>query len=325
MARHVHARTGSRNLCLAGGVALNCVGNARVLRDGPFENIWIEPAAGDAGGALGVALFIWYQLLQNERCPRRRDSQHGSLLGPRASDVEIRALLEDVGAVYREFDSDETLCDAVAELIATENVVGWFQDRMEFGPRALGSRSILGDARSPRMQSIMNLKIKFRESFRPFAPSVLESRAPEYFAMQPGEESPYMLLVAPLLDSRRLPIKGADDLTGLDLRKRVRSVIPAVTHVDYSARVQTVDPERYQRYTHLLESFERKTGCPAIINTSFNVRGEPIVCRPEEAYRCFVATDMDALVLERFVLVKNEQANPRPVGREGYLAQFELD
>jgi carbamoyltransferase len=324
-ARHVHARTGSRNLCLAGGVALNCVGNARVLREGPFENVWIQPAASDAGGALGVALFIWYQLLQNERSPERPDSQHGSLLGPRASDAEIRALLEGVGAVYREFDSDEALCDAVAELIATENVVGWFQDRMEFGPRALGSRSILGDARSPRMQSIMNLKIKFRESFRPFAPSVLESRAPEYFSMQPGEESPYMMLVAPLLDSRRLPIEGADDLAGLDLLKRIRSVIPAVTHVDYSARVQTVDPERHKRYTRLLAAFERKTGCPVIINTSFNVRGEPIVCRPEEAYRCFVATDMDVLVLERFVLLKNEQPSPSPHGREAYLGQFDLD
>jgi carbamoyltransferase len=211
-------------------------------------------------------------------------------------------------------------------LITGENVVGWFQDRMEFGPRALGSRSIIGDARNPRMQSVMNVKIKFRESFRPFAPSVLHDRAHEFFEMRPGEESPYMLLVAPVRDSQRLPAtSGLQEQTGIDRLKQLRSVVPAVTHVDYSARVQTVDPERHHRYALLLKAFERQTGCPVIINTSFNVRGEPIVCRPEEAYRCFMATNMDVLVLERFVLLKDEQPDAHTFSREEYLAQFSLD
>jgi carbamoyltransferase len=325
-ARHAHAKTGSRNLCLAGGVALNCVGNGRILREGPFENVWIQPAAGDAGGALGVALFIWHQLLDKPRVACARDSQHGSLLGPRAADGDIRSFLKGIGAVYHEFDSDEMLCEAVADLITGENVVGWFQDRMEFGPRALGSRSIIGDARNPRMQSVMNVKIKFRESFRPFAPSVLHDRAHEFFEMRPGEESPYMLLVAPVRDSQRLPAtSGLQEQTGIDRLKQLRSVVPAVTHVDYSARVQTVDPERHHRYALLLKAFERQTGCPVIINTSFNVRGEPIVCRPEEAYRCFMATNMDVLVLERFVLLKDEQPDAHTFSREEYLAQFSLD
>jgi carbamoyltransferase len=325
-ARHVHAQTGSRNLCLAGGVALNCVGNGRILREGPFEHIWIQPAAGDAGGALGVALFIWHQLLDKPRVPHEGDAQHGSLLGPRAADTEIRAFLDGAGAVYREYGSDQALCDDVADLIAGEKVIGWFQDRMEFGPRALGSRSIIGDARSPQMQSVMNVKIKFRESFRPFAPSVLRDRAHEYFQMRPGEDSPYMLLVAPVCGSVRLPVdEGNGRLFGIDQLKQLRSTVPAITHVDYSARVQTVDPARHRRYACLLKTFERKTGCPVIINTSFNVRGEPIVCRPEEAYRCFMATNMDALVLERFVLLKEQQPNTQAFEREKYLAQFALD
>jgi carbamoyltransferase len=325
-ARHVHKETGMRNLCLAGGVALNCVGNGRILREGPFENVWIQPAAGDAGGALGVALFIWHQLLDNPRVPREGDAQKGSLLGPRAGDVEIRAFLNATGAVYAEYDSDETLCDAVADLIAQEKVVGWFQDRMEFGPRALGSRSIIGDARSPKMQSVMNVKIKFRESFRPFAPSVLRDRVHEYFEMRPGEDSPYMLLVAPVRPDKRLPTNGRErELTGIDRLKLLRSVVPAITHTDFSARVQTVDPERHRRYATLLRAFERQTGCPVIVNTSFNVRGEPIVCRPQEAYRCFMATNMDALVLERFVLLKGRQPAARDVSAEEYLAQFALD
>jgi carbamoyltransferase len=325
-ARHVHAQTGMRNLCLAGGVALNCVGNGRILRDGPFENIWIQPAAGDAGGALGVALFTWYQLLDNPRSPRQFDSQQGSLLGPRATAGEIRTFLDSKGAVYQEFDSDEALCDHVADLIANEHVIGWFQDRAEFGPRALGSRSILGDARSPKMQSTMNVKIKFRESFRPFAPSVLRDRAHEYFQMRQGEDSPYMLLVAPVQEAKRLPAnEDAGKLFGIDQLNQLRSVVPAITHVDYSARVQTVDPERHRRYAALLQAFERKTGCPVIINTSFNVRGEPIVGRPQDAYRCFMATNMDALVLERFVLLKARQPDAHAIGREAYLAQFALD
>jgi carbamoyltransferase len=325
-ARHAHARTGMKRLCLAGGVALNCVGNGRILREGPFEDVWIQPAAGDAGGALGVALFIWHQLLDQPRDAAATDTQSGSLLGPRYEGSEIRAFLDSVGAVYREYSDDAALCEAVADLIAGERVVGWFQGRMEFGPRALGSRSIIGDARSEKMQSTMNLKIKFRESFRPFAPSVLRDRAHEFFEMRQGQDSPYMLLVAPVQASQRLHVNGAEThLSGIDKLKVVRSTIPAVTHVDHSVRVQTVDPDRHDRYYTLLRAFERKTGCPVIINTSFNVRGEPIVCRPAEAYRCFMATNIDALVLERFVLLREEQPNARNIDRDEYLAQFELD
>ncbi len=325
-ARHVHAETGQRNLCLAGGVALNCVGNGRILREGPFDNIWIQPAAGDAGGALGVALFIWHQLLGNARTPVQPDGQQGSLLGPRASPDAIKTFLDKVGAVYEEQPDDGALCDTVADLMVDEKVIGWFQGRMEFGPRALGARSIIGDARSSRMQSVMNLKIKFRESFRPFAPSVLRDSVDDYFEMRPGEDSPYMLLVAPVQDHRRLEQStGGRDVRGLDKLKVPRSDIPAVTHVDYSARVQTVDKERNGLYAELIRAFEKKTGCPVVINTSFNIRGEPIVCTPEHAYRCFMSTNMDVLVLERFVLLKSAQPNATAVGSEEYLAQFELD
>jgi carbamoyltransferase len=326
MARHVHRLTGQKNLCLAGGVALNCVGNGRILREGPFERIWIQPAAGDAGGALGVALFIWYQLLDNPRRVGKLDSQYGSLLGPRYAESEIRTYLDSAGAVYHHYKDERTLCDKVAELLATENVVGWFQGRMEFGPRALGSRSILGDARSTNMQSVMNLKIKFRESFRPFAPSVLEEKAPEYFGLRPGQESPYMLLVAPVNENKRKKLNGEEiGLQGIEKLKLPRSVVPAITHVDYSARVQTIDAARHGRYRTLVEMFEKKTGCPVIINTSFNVRGEPIVCTPQDAYRCFMATNMDVLVVEDFVLLKSEQPQKGDFGREEYLAQFSLD
>ena len=325
-ARHVHAETGQRNLCLAGGVALNCVGNGRILREGPFENVWIQPAAGDAGGALGVALLIWHQLLGNSRTPIQPDGQQGSLLGPRSSPDAIRIFLGKVGAVYEEQPDDAALCETVADLMANEKVVGWFQGRMEFGPRALGARSIIGDARSVKMQSVMNLKIKFRESFRPFAPSVLRDSVDEYFEMRPGEDSPYMLLVAPVQDHRRLTDSASGhDARGLDKLKVPRSDIPAVTHVDYSARVQTVDAERNGLYAELIRAFEKKTGCPVVINTSFNIRGEPIVCTPEHAYRCFMSTNMDVLVLERFVLLKSAQPNATAVGSEEYLAQFELD
>jgi carbamoyltransferase len=325
-ARHVHARTGLKRLCLAGGVALNCVGNGRILREGPFDDVWIQPAAGDAGGALGVALFIWYQLLGHPREVSAPDAQFGSLLGPRYQDSDIRAYLDSAGAVYTEFESDEALCGAVADLIASERVVGWFQDRMEFGPRALGARSIIGDARSRAMQSTMNLKIKFRESFRPFAPAILKERVGEFFQMRQDEDSPYMLLVAPVQESQRVAENGASaGLTGIEKLKLERSTIPAVTHVDYSVRVQTVDPQRHGRYYQLIKSFESKTGCPVIINTSFNVRGEPIVCTPAQAYRCFMATNMDVLVLERCVLLKDKQPESRLIGREEYLAQFALD
>lgn len=323
-ARHVHAQTGSKNLCLAGGVALNCVGNGRILRDGPFERIWIQPAAGDAGGALGVALYIWHQLLDRPRTVEPRDAMRGSLLGPAFTQDEICAVLDRKGAKYTLYEDDESLCAAVADLMAQEQVVGWVQGRMEFGPRALGSRSIIGDARSPSLQSTMNLKIKFRESFRPFAPVVLEERVDDYFEMAPGTESPYMLLVAPVKATRRVG-SGNGHLRGLDKLKMQRSDIPAVTHVDYSARVQTVDAERHGRFYQLVRAFERKTGCPVIINTSFNVRGEPIVCTPEHAYRCFMATNMDVLVLERAVLRKSEQPASRTFDGDEFLAAFQPD
>jgi carbamoyltransferase len=322
-ARFAHEQSGSKHLCLAGGVALNCVGNGRILREGPFEQLWIQPAAGDAGGALGTALFIWHQLLDNPRTPLPHDSQHGSLLGPAFAEAEIERFLVAAGADYTRCESDEALCDMVADLLAREKVVGWFQGRMEFGPRALGSRSILGDARSRSMQSVMNVKIKFRESFRPFAPSVLAERTSEYFDMPPDQESPYMLLVAPVQAAQRMGANGQAERRGLDKLKTVRSTVPAVTHVDDSARVQTVDRQRHGRFRQLLERFAAKTGCPLVINTSFNVRGEPIVCTPQDAYRCFQATHMDALVLERFVLVKPDGAATLP--DEAYLSQFALD
>jgi carbamoyltransferase len=322
IARHAHRKTGIPNLVMAGGVALNCVGNGRILREGPFDGFWIQPAAGDAGGALGAALFTWHQLLGKPRHNGGRDVQQGSLLGPRAREDEVRSFLDSVGAVYRHYDDEEKLCDRVAELIASENVVGHMGGRMEFGPRALGSRSILGDARSPKMQSVMNLKIKFRESFRPFAPSVLQEDAHEWFEMEPGQESPYMLLVAPVKADKLKPVDPGK--TGLEKLKQERSTIPAVTHVDNSARVQTVDPERFPRYYGIIKAFKEKTGCPVVINTSFNVRGEPIVCTPADAYRCFMATNMDALVIEGFVLLKEDQPDVE-VDREAYLSRFELD
>ena len=324
-ARHVHALTGMKDLCLAGGVALNCVGNGRILREGPFERIWIQPAAGDAGGALGVALLIWHQLLDQPRQANPADSQSGSHLGPCFESLEIRAVLDREGAVYEEFSDEDALLDRVTDLMVEEKVVGWMQGRMEFGPRALGARSIIGDARSTQMQSVMNLKIKFRESFRPFAPSVMEEHASEYFCLKEDESSPYMLLVAPVQEDKTVPVGDTSATTGLDKLKVQRSVIPAVTHVDYSARVQSVDEARYGRYYRLISRFRDKTGCPVIINTSFNIRGEPIVCTPEQAHHCFLGTDMDVLVVEDFVLLKENQPRHRLVDREQYLSQFELD
>ena len=328
MVRHVHEETGMKDLVLAGGVALNCVANGRALREGPFENIWIQPAAGDAGGALGAAEFVWYQLLDNPReATGVTDSQKGSLLGPAWSDEQIREFLDGVGAVYEHYDSEEKLVDAVAGAIADEKVVGHMAGRMEFGPRALGNRSILGDPRSEKMQSVMNLKIKFRESFRPFAPSVMREHVESWFQMRPQEDSPYMLLVAPVQDSRRRP--EPDDVAGLEgidrLLKVIRSEVPAITHVDYSARVQTVDPERHGRYYRLIERFHEKTGCPVVINTSFNIRGEPIVCTPENAYRCFLATNMDVLVMEDVVLRKEDQPHAAQHDIDEYVSQFDLD
>lgn len=323
MARHLHAQTGLKNLCLAGGVALNCVGNGRLLREGPFENIWIQPAAGDAGGALGAALFTWHQLLERPRTPGARDSQRGSLLGPDFSAAEIEATLRGAGAVWRRAADEAALCAETARLIADGKVVGWVQGRMEYGPRALGGRSILGDARSADMQATMNLKIKFRESFRPFAPVVLAEHAADWFALPRGAESPYMLLVAPVREDRRRASSGG--AAGLARVNEVRSELPAITHVDYSARVQTVDAERHPRFRRLLEAFQRATGCPAMINTSFNVRSEPIVCTPADAYRCFMATDMDALVVGDFILRKEEQPAANRVDARAHLRNFETD
>lgn len=324
--RHVHKLTGMKNLCMAGGVALNCVANGRLLREGPFENIFVQPAAGDAGGALGAALFTWHQLLDKPRTTKPRDLQSGSLLGPRPQEDEIRRFLDQRKVPYHFYENEDELCDKVADLIASEKVCGWVQGRMEFGPRALGCRSIIGDPRSSKMQEQMNVKIKFRESFRPFAPSVLEEKVDEYFDMRPGEQSPYMLMVAPVKESKRLAVNGqTDNLFGIDKLKVLRSVVPAITHVDFSARVQTVDPDRHGRYYKLIKAFERRTGCPVMINTSFNVRGEPIVCTPQDAYRCFMGTNMDVLVLERFVLLRTEQPGGDQLRNEDYLAQFALD
>ncbi len=325
-ARHVHTQTGLKNLVLAGGVALNCVGNGRVLREGPFTNVWIQPAAGDAGGALGTALFIWHQLLDNPRTPSTVDAQHGSLLGPAFSDDAIVEEFDRLGAVYITCASEEQLCEDVAALLAQEKVVGWFEGRMEFGPRALGARSILGDPRSEKMQSVMNLKIKFRESFRPFAPCVLREHVDEYFQMRPREDSPYMLLVAPVRDEIKTALEsGYDQAFGIEKLNYRRSTIPAVTHVDYTARVQTVDEVRNPLFHRLLTKFHEKTGCAVLINTSFNVRGEPIVGTPHDAYRCFLGTDLDVLVVGRQILLKEDQKQAAAGERDRYLAQFKLD
>ena len=322
MARYAHQLTGMKHLCLAGGVALNCVGNGKLLREGPFEDIWVQPASGDAGGALGAALFTWYQLLEKPRTAKAEDSMQGSYLGPEPDDESTRAFLEREKAKFRHIPNETKLCDEVAGLIASEKVVGWVNGRMEFGPRALGARSILGDARSEKMQTQMNMKIKFRESFRPFAPSVIEERAADWFQIEHKHRSPYMLVVAPVLEKHRENSKG-NGKTGLDRVKERRSCLPAITHVDYSARMQTVG--QGTRYRKLLEAFERKTGSPVIINTSFNVRGEPIVCTAEEAYRCFLNTDMDALVIGNFLLLKEENAAASGTARAEYLKGFELD
>jgi carbamoyltransferase len=325
-ARHLHRETGMKNLVLAGGVALNCVGNGRVLREGPFDNIWIQPAAGDAGGALGTAQFIWHQLLDHPRRVSGTDGMQGSLLGPHFDDDQIATVLDAAGARYTTHADDESLCAAVSTMLADEKVVGWFQGRMEFGPRALGNRSILGDARSPRMQTVMNLKIKFRESFRPFAPLVLREEVDRYFQMRPFEDSPYMLLVAPVREEHRVAMPPeADGAFGIEKLRYARSTIPAVTHVDHSARVQTVDDGRNPLLHRLLTAFHRRTGCPVLVNTSFNVRGEPIVCTPEDALRCFLATDMDVLVMGRSVVLKSEQARVDAQVRREHLAQFQLD
>jgi carbamoyltransferase len=322
MARHAHKETGQRNLCLAGGVALNCVANSRILGEGPFENIWMQPAAGDAGGALGAALFAWHQYLENHRVTDGgRDLQQGSYLGPHFQNGYIRDFLNRKNIPYTEL-CEGAIPEKIADLIADQNVIGWFQGRMEFGPRALGSRSIIGDARSPKMQEVMNLKIKFRESFRPFAPSIVKERVSDFFEI--SVESPYMLLVAPVKkELRREMSKEEQTLFGINKLNVTRSAIPAVTHIDYSARLQTVDKHDNPLYYQLLAKFDEKYRCPVIINTSFNVRGEPIVCTPDDAYLCFMRTNMDYLIMGNYLIAKKGQ---KSLDNDiDWLKQYELD
>ncbi|HEY9422102.1 MAG TPA: carbamoyltransferase C-terminal domain-containing protein, partial [Thermoanaerobaculia bacterium] len=326
LARHAREITGKRHLCMAGGVALNCVANGVLLREGIFEDIWIQPAAGDAGGALGAPLAVWHNALGNPRTVavsngKRRDAMRGSLLGPDFPRDQIKEFLDFHGYPYEEL-SDGDWARRIAEVIAGENVIGLCQGRMEFGPRALGGRSIIGDARSPKMQSVMNLKIKYRESFRPFAPSVMEERVSDYFELD--RPSPYMLLVADVVERRRIPKRGDErDLPIQEWVNRPRSDVPAITHVDYSARIQTVSREDSPRYHAILSEFEKLTGYGVIVNTSFNVRGEPIVCTPEDAYRCFMRTEMDYLVLGPFLLDK--KAQPALEEKGDWRQEFQLD
>lgn len=322
IARQAHSETGSKNLCMAGGVALNCVGNGRILREGPFERMWIQPAAGDAGGALGVALALWYRYLENERTvPAGSDAMQAALLGPQFSGDEIASFVQEQGAVAHRMEDDD-LPKRIAAVLAEGKVVGWFQGRMEFGPRALGGRSILGDPRSEETQSVMNLKIKFRESFRPFAPSVLREYVHEFFELD--ADSPYMLQVAPVKEARQIAMSNSEQqLFGIEKLNVSRSDMPAITHVDYSARVQTVCRQDNPRYYDLIKAFQDITGYPVVVNTSFNVRGEPIVCTPEDAYRCFMRTKMDYLVLGNYVLDKQEQ--PEWGEEVDWREEFELD
>jgi carbamoyltransferase len=339
MALHAHRVTGMKKLCMAGGVALNCVGNGRILREGPFEDIWIQPAAGDAGGAVGIALAIWHRYLGNSRAsaesngawrssrncngtiPSYDDGMKGAFLGPRNTREEIEEFLDSHNLPYKKFRLDE-LPEAVAELLEEGKVIGLHQGRMEFGPRALGARSIIGDARSPSMQSVMNLKIKYRESFRPFAPTVLREHLSDWFEM--NTDSPYMLLVADIAKSRRRQMTAEEEVSwGIDKLNAIRSEVPAVTHVDYSARVQTVRRETNPLYWEIIEAFRKRTGCPVIVNTSFNVRGEPIVCSPQDSYRCFMRTQMDVLVLETCVLFKSDQ--PAFADNSDWRQEFALD
>jgi carbamoyltransferase len=328
MATFACEETGKKNLCLSGGVALNCVANGKLHAQKIFENIWIQPASGDAGGALGAALFVNYQLLSRERKLDRHDSMSGSYLGPSFSNSEISSFIQENGACSTFYENEDDLLSFVAEAIKDGKIIGWFQGRMEFGPRALGCRSIIGDARSEKTQTQMNLSIKYRESFRPFAPSVLEEKTADYFDLD--APSPYMLLVAPIREEIRTPLSKKDQevMTAPDLLKRVRlkrSSLPAITHVDYSARVQTVSENRNGRYYRLIKKFDEITGTGVIVNTSFNVRGEPIVHTPEDAYRCFMATEMDILVLENHVLIKSEQPIENQVSKDHHIEQFELD
>ena len=322
MARFARKETNEKNLCIAGGVGLNCVANGKLLKSGIFENIWIQPASGDAGGALGAAMCAWHMYLKKERRALKKDSQKGSLLGPSFSSEEIKKFLENNNIPYREESEFDKLVEEIVNFIIDGKVVGWFSGRMEFGPRALGSRSILGDARNEEMQKKLNLKIKFRESFRPFAPSVLNEETSKWFELE--VESPYMLLVANVKEDKCLPVKEElEKKQGFEKLYVKRSLVPAITHVDFSARVQTVDKDRNPKYYQLIKKFYEKTQCPVIINTSFNVRGEPIVCTPEDAYKCFMRTNMDILVLENFILHKENQ--PEWKEEKDWREIYELD
>ena len=328
MARYAKEITGADYLCMAGGVALNCVANGKLFRAGIFKDIFIQPAAGDAGGALGAALFVHYQLLNNERKADPGDSMQGSWLGPKFSNDQVRAELDEIGAAYEFIEDEGKLLEVVANEVASEKVIGWFAGRMEFGPRALGARSLIGDARSPIMQAQMNLRIKFRESFRPFAPVVLREDVGKYFDHE--AESPYMLIVADVRkdQQRQLSAEETAAMNDPDLRKRVnvpRSTIPAVTHVDMSARLQTIDERRHGRFYRLMREFKKQTGCGVMINTSFNIRGEPIVCTPTEAFKCLQATDMDVLVVENFILRKSAQKQLSEAEKQKYVQSFKLD
>lgn len=324
LAKWAKKETGKSNLCLAGGVALNCVGNGKILKEKIFDKVWIQPAAGDAGGSLGCALDYYFDTLGNTRNinSNKLDMMKGSYLGPKFSDNETKNYLDSVNAKYKKYDNFDELVEYVADKLADGNVVGWHQGRMEFGPRALGARSIIGDSRNREMQSVMNLKIKYRESFRPFAPSVLREKANEWFEL--NEDSPYMLLVAPVKKEKCFKMTDEQEkLFGIEKLNIIRSEIPSVTHIDYSARIQTVHEESNPKYYQLIKKFEEKTGCPVIVNTSFNVRGEPIVCSPEDSYRCFMRTEMDVLVIDNYVLLKNEQPKFQDSG--DWKNEFELD
>ena len=306
IAYSLRKETGIENLCLSGGVALNCVANGKLIEKNIFQNVWIQPAAGDAGNAIGAALLVWYQYYGKPRENKDNDSMKGTYLGPKYSNANILDFLKKAKADYKYF-SDEILFEILAKYLDAGKVIGWFNGAMEFGPRALGSRSIIGDARNKKMQSVMNLKIKYRESFRPFAPSILEEDLPKYFEL--NKKSPYMLLVSPLKDEHRIEMSSEQKkLFGIDKLNISRSILPAITHVDYSARIQTVSQKTNPRYYNLINAFKQITGCPTIVNTSFNVRGEPIVCTPQDAYKCFMRTEMDILVLENYILLKEDQS-----------------
>ena len=321
LSRTIHKELDVDYLCLAGGVALNCVSNGRLLREGPFKDIWIQPAAGDAGGALGAALSVWHDYLDQPRQVNEMDSMRGSYLGPQYSTDDIKAYLDSIGAKYLQL-KDKELLPRLAEILDQGNVIGWFAGRMEFGPRALGGRSIIGDPRNTKMQSVMNLKIKYRESFRPFAPAIKEDKVSEYFEID--RASPYMLLVAPVKESLRIAMTEEEqNLFGIEKLNIPRSKLPAITHVDYSARIQTVHEQTNPYFYRLLDAFEKRTGCPVLVNTSFNVRGEPIVSSPEDAYKCFMRTEMDYLVMENILLAKTDQPNWQE--SDNWQEEFELD